>query len=271
MNRKARPATKEREARRLTLDRFELRDNGDSGELTLEGHASVFDVEYEVAGGPPWGWIESVDTGAFDKTLKQGPDVALLVNHDGLPLARTTSGTLELSTDKTGLALAASLDANDPDVAALVPKIERGDVDEMSFAFRVERQEWDEEYERRWIKEANIHRGDVSVVTYGASSTTDVSLRAVLADADPAEIRAALAELDRDLLPAVTAGGETYTAVRTSIGNADNGGPETYTVNGGLLTITTDLTPIELFDHDGIELDPAGRLAEYLAAARALD
>lgn len=268
MNRKARPATKEREARRLTLDRFELRDNGDNGdpgELTLEGHASVFDVEYEVAGGPPWGWVESVEPGAFDKTLKQGPDVALLVNHDGLPLARTTSGTLELSTDKTGLALSASLDPNDPDVAALVPKIERGDVDEMSFAFRVERQEWDEDYERRWIKEANIHRGDVSVVTYGASSTTDVSLRAVLADADPAEIRAALTELDRDMLASI-AGGETHTTVRST--GADTIAGETYTATGELVTISTELhTTIETLD----ESDAASRLAEYLAAARALD
>ena len=108
------------------------------------------------------------------------------------------SKTLELAEDSTGLHhRAPGLSLRDPDVAQIVPKIERGDVDEMSFAFRVERHEWDESYERRWIRKYNLNRGDVSYVTFGANPETTVDLRALeaiqhLADVDP---RQALAEL----------------------------------------------------------------------------
>jgi hypothetical protein len=47
----------------------------------------------------------------------------------------------------------------------------------MSFAFRCSDQEWSEDYSQRRILETNIHRGDVSIVTNGASPTTEVALR----------------------------------------------------------------------------------------------
>jgi HK97 family phage prohead protease len=54
--------------------------------------------------------------------------VRLLLNHDGLPLARTTSGTLKLREDKRGLHFEADLDPNDPDVQRIAPKVQRGDL-----------------------------------------------------------------------------------------------------------------------------------------------
>lgn len=155
---------------------LELREQTDT-ERVFEGHASTYGVEYEMFGGPPWGWIESVERGAGAKSLAGDPDVVFLVNHAGLPLARTASGTLELSEDNLGLRDVARLDASDPDVDRLVPKIERGDLSEQSFAFRIVRQEWDEDYERRWITEYSIERGDVSIVTFGANPHTDAHLR----------------------------------------------------------------------------------------------
>ena len=50
--------------------------------------------------------------------------------------------------------------------------VERGDLDEMSFAFRVMRQEWNSDYDRRWINEVSLDKGDVSLVNYGANPTT---------------------------------------------------------------------------------------------------
>jgi phage head maturation protease len=50
-------------------------------------------------------------------------------------------------------------------------------LDEMSFAFRVTRQEWSPDWMQRDILEYNINRGDVSVVTYGANPATSVALR----------------------------------------------------------------------------------------------
>jgi phage head maturation protease len=45
---------------------------------------------------------------------------------------------------------------------------------ECSFAFRMVRQRWDDEYENRELLEVDIHRGDVSIVTFGANPNTSV-------------------------------------------------------------------------------------------------
>ncbi len=162
---------------RSTVGQFEIRRAaGDS--LTLTGYASVVEAPYEMYGGPPYGWNETVDRHAFDKTLREKPDVQLLVNHGGIPLARTKSGTLRLSVDDTGLHVEAELEPKSANVSELAMAMDRGDIEEMSFAFRTIRQEWDEEYVDRRLLEVSIHRGDVSVVNYGASPTTSASLRA---------------------------------------------------------------------------------------------
>jgi HK97 family phage prohead protease len=176
----AAPTTK-----RVTARGLEVRTSGDS--CTVEGYASTTEQAYDM------GWYEeTVKRGAFKKTLAEDPDVRFLVNHDGLPLARTRSGTLELSEDNTGLWTRATLDPADPDVAQIVPKLQRGDIDQMSFAFRVVRQEWNEDYTERFLTELSLANGDVSVVTYPANPNTSVSLRArTVLDADPEELRAA--------------------------------------------------------------------------------
>ncbi len=169
-----------REVRHWGLSDVELREEAD-GQVRFSGYASVFNREYEVhdAFGA---YTERIAPGAFDRTLAEGPDVVLVVNHEGLPLARTKSGTLRLSVDEVGLRVDSELDAGDPDVQALLPKFRRGDLDEMSFAFRVNDQMWSNDYSDRTITQVNLHRGDVSIVTFGASPHTIAALRAALAD-----------------------------------------------------------------------------------------
>jgi HK97 family phage prohead protease len=94
--------------------------------------------------------------GAFTKTLSENPDVQLLINHGGLPLARTTNGTLTLREDQSGLYFEAQMDAEDSDAAKIARKIEAGLMDQCSFAFRVTRQTWDEDYENRSIDEVSL-------------------------------------------------------------------------------------------------------------------
>lgn len=167
-----------REERRVAAS-FEFRENKSTGTVILEGYASTFDP-YDVHGGPDaGGWVEQLGATAFDRTLSEQPDVQLLVNHEGLPLARTKSGNLKLSRDKHGLRVRAELDSSDPDVQRLIPKMRRGDMDEMSFAFRVKEQSWDSTYTQRTINELSLQKGDVSVVNYGMNPGT----RAVLNDA----------------------------------------------------------------------------------------
>lgn len=164
-----------REVRSYGISDVDLRTEDAGDALTFTGEASVVEHPYTVH--DMFGeFTETVRDGAFDKTLSENPDVVFLVNHEGLPLARTTSGTLRLSTSPN-LKIGASLEPSDPDVQRIDPKIRRGDLNEMSFAFRVTRQSWNEDYTERDILEVNLHRGDVSVVTYGASPTTTASLR----------------------------------------------------------------------------------------------
>lgn len=203
--------------------RIEVREDR-NGDLKLVGYASTFE-EYEMYGGPEhYGWIEKIDRNAFTKTLSQKPDLQLLINHDGMPLARTVSGNLKLSVDDGGLKVEATLDRTDPDVQRLIPKMMRGDMDQMSFAFRVLGQEWkcapgyeDDPMSYRLITEISLQRGDVSIVNYGANPTTHADLvtvgQAVGALADPAEfaeVRAAdLEQLDAEEVDAAIANLET--------------------------------------------------------------
>ncbi len=206
------------ERRTFALDQVELRDA--DGTLTLEGYASVFDVWYEMYGGPSrYGWNEQVARTAFDRTLADGADVQLLINHSGMPLARTKSGTLDLSTDNTGLHVRAGLEPTDPDVLALRPKMERGDLDEMSMAFRVVRQEWNDDYTERTLTELNLNKGDVSVVNYGANPHTSAQVRSVdellseIAGLVPDEVLAEVRAAGHDPLVVLRDAGDTIARI----------------------------------------------------------
>lgn len=153
---------------------LELREMAD-GTTKFVGYAAVTQKPYEVGS-----FIETIARGAFKRTLSEGPDVVLLVNHDGLPLARTYAGTLELTEDELGLRVAAELDAHDPEVQTLRRKYGRGDLSgDMSFAFRVTDQEWNGDHSQRLIRSVTIHRGDVSIVTHGANDATSSMFRGV--------------------------------------------------------------------------------------------
>ena len=140
----------------------------------VEGYAAVFNQRTDIGGM----FFEQIERGAFRDAIGRD-DVVFLINHDGLPLARSRSGTLELSEDDHGLRMAADLDATDPDVARIVPKMERGDLDKMSFAFWPDVQEWDDSGEMpvRTIKRASLH--DVSIVTTPAYDGTEIGLRSL--------------------------------------------------------------------------------------------
>jgi phage head maturation protease len=89
-------------------------------------------------------------------------------------MAYTKAGTLRLSEDSTGLHMGADINTERYDVSDMLTAIRDGNVDEMSFAFRVTRQQWSPDYDQRDIQEVDIHRGDVSVVNFGANPATSV-------------------------------------------------------------------------------------------------
>jgi len=161
----------EREIRRGVP--VEIRED-DTGEIKVAGYAAVFGEETNIGGM----FTESIQRGAFKAAIKRD-DVVFLINHEGLPLARTRSGTLKLSEDQRGLYMEAMLDQSDPDVRSIVPKMKRGDLDKMSFAFRPVRQVWDDSkpIPRRVIQEAQLF--DVSIVTTPAYDGTEIALRSL--------------------------------------------------------------------------------------------
>ena len=142
--------------------------------IKVEGYAAVFGQETDIGGM----FREVIERGAFKDAIGRD-DVVFLINHDGLPLARTRSGTLTLSEDDHGLKISTTLDPEDPDVKSIAGKMKRGDLDKMSFAFYPEIQEWDENGETplRTIKQARL--SDVSIVTSPAYEGTEIALRSL--------------------------------------------------------------------------------------------
>lgn len=149
----------------------ELRESKSSGGVRVVGYASTYDQPYPIWGGPDaGGFNEVIRPGAFTRSVKERDDVRFLVNHDGVPLARTKSDTMTLEADDVGLLVDADLDPTSPIVAGLRSAMERGDMDQMSFAFGVTRQSWSPDYTERDILEVRLF--DVSVVTYPANDQT---------------------------------------------------------------------------------------------------
>jgi HK97 family phage prohead protease len=126
------------------------------------------------------GFIEQIDPKAFTRSLKANADVRALIDHNpSLILGRTLSGTLQLSTDSTGLLV----EITPPDTSYsrdLMVSLERGDVTQMSFAFITKEDSWDKEesINVRTLLDVDLH--DVSAVTYPAYLNTEIGLRSLL-------------------------------------------------------------------------------------------
>ena len=158
-----------KEDRRIAFSNMEVRASDDGTKLI--GYAAVFDSPSE-----PLPWTEFVKRGAFTKTINDGADVRLLIDHEGVPLARTTSGTLMLREDDRGLLVESDLDPSNPDAARLISALRRGDISQMSFAFRTIKDSWNTDRSVRELREVQLF--DVSVVTFPAYESTVAELRA---------------------------------------------------------------------------------------------
>ncbi len=147
---------------------------GDGQGARLSGYAAVFDQLSVVLYGM---FRERIERGAFAGTL--GDDVRALWNHDAsLPLGRTKANTLRLLEDSHGLRVEIDL----PETQAgrdAVESIRRGDVDQMSFAFDVLEDTWDQDDQGQLIRTLRkVKLYEVSPVTFPAYTGTQVSARA---------------------------------------------------------------------------------------------
>ena len=145
----------------------------DDGSLKIGGYAATFNSE-----ATGLNFREVIAPGAFTRALASTDPVFLLVNHDmeGIPLASTQSGTLQLRQDSTGLYMEATLDPANPKAQELSSALRRGDMDKMSFAFTVSADGQTRDAGLRTIND--IERlYEVSVVTLPAYDSTTVGMR----------------------------------------------------------------------------------------------
>lgn len=172
------------ERRKYTEDN---NDDESNESRTVRGYAAKFNKRSENLGCGSYQFFEVIEPGAFDDVLND--DVRALFNHDeNLILARSKNGagTLRIGTDETGLWY--EFDA--PTTQAgndLLESLERGDVDQSSFSFSVDKdgQSWVETQEGdgpivtiRTIKKfSKLY--DVSPVVFPAYLDTDVATRSL--------------------------------------------------------------------------------------------
>lgn len=160
----------------------ELRVVRDGVKPRITGYAIVFDRPSEVMNMMGMKFQERIATGAADTALAEGKDIRALVDHESTKvLGRTRANTLRYKIDKRGVKV--EIDPPDTTYANdVMESIQRGDVDGMSFAFRVavKGDEWDEEGDIvvRTVRKISEIR-EFSVVTFPAYPDTDVALRSL--------------------------------------------------------------------------------------------
>jgi len=150
--------------------------------LGVRGHAAVFD-QMTMIGSRDYGFIEEISRDAFKDVL--GDDARFLLNHDGIAMARVKNGTLRQSIDEVGLVTDADLNPKMQSARDLHAAIERGDIDQMSFAFTIEDDEVrmlpDDHAQFPGMPMRTIRKigrlYDHSAVTYPAYEGADIGVR----------------------------------------------------------------------------------------------
>jgi len=87
---------------RATKGQLELR-QAEGTDPVIHGYATIYGNEYDVWGGPPFGFKETIELNAAAKSIQERDEVYLFFDHEGLPLAATKAGTLDLTSDSRGL------------------------------------------------------------------------------------------------------------------------------------------------------------------------
>lgn len=166
------------EYRAYQLEEFRAIEQDDKS--VIEGHAAVYDKKTNIGDF----FYEVIERGAFDGC--DFDDVLFCINHElrKIPVARSRrnnkSSTMQLKTDEKGLFVTAYPDLeNNLESKSLYHSIQRGDIDGMSFIFRIKEERWEnldkEMPTRHIIKFKKVF--EVSAVTMPAYRDTNISAR----------------------------------------------------------------------------------------------
>jgi hypothetical protein len=169
--------------RNLESEKTSFRAFEEEGKRYLEGYASIFDTKSKPIFEQNRLFYEVISRRAFDEVLNsESLNTVLTFNHkrDMGILARTKSGTLQLSTDDVGLHFRAEVPnttlGND-----IYELVSRGDIAECSFGFVTRKGDdtWAIDDTGNNIRTVNrvAKLYDVSVVIDGAYENTEVNAR----------------------------------------------------------------------------------------------
>lgn len=159
----------------------------------IEGVPVVFEQPTDIGG-----WFqETIARGAI--SMSELKDVAFFYNHDlnSKPLARTRTKKLNFTIENDGVHMTANVNLERSDCKDLYLAVNDGDIDGMSFMFRVENEEWtdlDTDYPKRRITKISYVQ-EVSAVNYPAYEGTSINARTnLLLDSDKKALDEARAE-----------------------------------------------------------------------------
>lgn len=144
----------------------------------IEGMPIVFGQPTDIGGL----FQETIERGAIDEKLLK--NVAFFYNHDlnTKPVCRSRTGKLKFEIKEDGVHMVANVNRERSDVNDLYLAIKDGDIDGMSFMFRVAEDEWqdmDTDYPKRSIKKISYVQ-EVSAVNYPAYEGTEINARTEL-------------------------------------------------------------------------------------------
>lgn len=164
----------DRQYRMIQLPEMQFRAVEDEEQpFVVEGYATTYDDPYTLFEYDGIKYQEKISRDALAGA--DIGDVIFLYNHDGMVFARQSNGTLELSSDDRGLHVRADLSSTE-DSRRMYESIKAGLVTQMSWAFTINAEEYDERTHTRTISSVKKVY-DVSAVSIPANPNTDISAR----------------------------------------------------------------------------------------------
>lgn len=138
----------------------------------VEGYASTFEP-YVLFSDGETDYSERIERTAFDAADMS--DVIMQYDHEGRVYARQSNGTLQLMPDEHGLKIRADLSKTEGS-RQLYEDISSGMITQMSFAFTVADDEYEQDTHTRVIKRVK-RVYDVSAVSIPANPGTEIAAR----------------------------------------------------------------------------------------------
>ena len=164
-----------REYRMVQMPEIQFRALEEEGEPSyrVEGYATTYDEPYTLFTFEGVDYKEQISRDALAGADMS--DVIFLYNHEGMVFARESNGTLTLESNEHGLHVVADLSSTEAS-RQMFESIKAGLVTQMSWAFTIEEDSYDEKTHTRSIRKvAKVY--DVSAVSIPANPNTDISAR----------------------------------------------------------------------------------------------